>query len=172
MPQFEPFADNLVNLLPPTLSEAVLAASLPGLREGPQDDRLIQLLNKSSDLSWGGLSDASERLLRSALWLLAGDLDRSHSISQEIETSNGSFWHGIMHRREADFSNAKYWFRRVGHHPVFQIISDQCGRDYVDPFAFVDACQHAIEKECDESLAICGRIQWIEWQALTLHCVE
>ena len=45
------------------------------------------------------------------LWLYHDFLDESHSISQEIATSTGSFWHGIMHRREPDPSNAKYWFR-------------------------------------------------------------
>ncbi|HEX3725872.1 MAG TPA: hypothetical protein VHV08_06500, partial [Pirellulales bacterium] len=53
------------------------------------------------------------------LWLRHDFLDESHAISQEIETSGGSYWHGIMHRREGDFANSQYWFRRVGHHPIF-----------------------------------------------------
>ena len=55
---------------------------------------------------------------RSGLWLYHDYLDTSHTISQSISTPTGSYWHGIMHRREPDFSNAKYWFRRVGRHPV------------------------------------------------------
>ena len=54
------------------------------------------------------------------LWLLANGLEQSHQISQSIETPTGSFWHGIMHRREGDFGNSKYWFRRVGRHPIFE----------------------------------------------------
>ena len=54
----------------------------------------------------------------SGLWLLHGYLDQSHTLSQEIHTPTGSYWHGIMHRREPDFPNAKYWFRRVGTHPI------------------------------------------------------
>src|SRR4051812_8366636 len=45
------------------------------------------------------------------IWLLHDYLDESHKISQGIDTTSGSFWHAIMHRREGDFSNAKYWFR-------------------------------------------------------------
>lgn len=59
------------------------------------------------------------RCCLAGVWLLHDFLNESHAISQQIETSSGSFWHGVMHRREGDFSNAKYWFRQVGPHPVF-----------------------------------------------------
>ena len=59
------------------------------------------------------------------VWLLHDFLDESHTISQGIDTPSGSFWHAIMHRREGDFSNAKYWFRRVGQHPVFDALGQR-----------------------------------------------
>jgi hypothetical protein len=62
---------------------------------------------------------AMARCCVSGVWLLHDFLDESHTISQNIATPSGSYWHGIMHRREGDFSNAKYWFDRVGDHPVF-----------------------------------------------------
>ena len=46
--------------------------------------------------------------LRSGLWLYVDELDRSHRISQQIPDATGSFWHGIMHRREGDFGNSHY----------------------------------------------------------------
>src|SRR5262245_45894685 len=52
------------------------------------------------------------------IWLHHDFLDESHAISQEIRTATGSYWHAIMHRREPDAENSKYWWRRVGDHPV------------------------------------------------------
>ena len=57
--------------------------------------------------------------IKSGLLLWNDALDESHNISQELANQTGSYWHGIMHRREPDYSNAKYWFGRVGTHPIF-----------------------------------------------------
>ncbi|MCY3739660.1 MAG: hypothetical protein OXH00_01430 [Candidatus Poribacteria bacterium] len=57
--------------------------------------------------------------IKSGLLLWNDALDESHNISQELSNQTGSYWHGIMHRREPDYSNAKYWFGRVGTHPIF-----------------------------------------------------
>src|SRR5690242_16081592 len=59
------------------------------------------------------------------LWLYHDFLDESHTLSQEIHSTSGSHWHGIMHRREPDYANAKYWFHRVGSHPIFASLADQ-----------------------------------------------
>ena len=58
--------------------------------------------------------------IKSGLLLWNDALDESHNISQGLENQTGSYWHGIMHRREPDYSNAKYWFGRVGTHPFFR----------------------------------------------------
>ena len=60
----------------------------------------------------------------SGLYLYFCAYDESHTISQEVETPEGSFWHGIMHRQEPDPGNAAYWFRRVGQHPIFPQLRD------------------------------------------------
>ncbi|WP_036745462.1 hypothetical protein [Paenibacillus sp. UNC451MF] len=74
-----------------------------------------------SKLSTDGVESSSfpyALAVKAGLYLLNESLDKSHSLSQEIHNSTGSYWHGIMHRMEGDYSNAKYWFRQAGLHPV------------------------------------------------------
>ncbi len=112
------------------------------------------------------------------VWLLHDFLDLSHTVSQGISTASGSFWHGIMHRREGDFSNAKYWFRKVGDHPVYGQLADavqELGEERLlaagewDPFGFVDTCQLAVEGRGLQA-ASCQRAQQLEWELLFDHC--
>lgn len=120
------------------------------------------------------------------LWLRYDFLDESHRISQSIENSSGSFWHGVMHRREGDFDNAKYWFRRVGSHEVFgplaiaaAALAREAGVERAagclvkqadwDPYRFIDLCQQAQENSL--TLAdLCRKIQQREWELLFDHC--
>ncbi|MBW7474426.1 hypothetical protein K0T92_06685 [Paenibacillus oenotherae] len=61
--------------------------------------------------------------LKAGLHLCNDSLDKSHSYSQEIEDdATGCYWHGLMHRMEGDYSNAKYWFYNAGAHPALGTI--------------------------------------------------
>ena len=111
------------------------------------------------------------RCCLSGVWLLHDFLDDSHTISQGISTAEGSFWHGIMHRREGDFSNSKYWFRKVGHHPVFEQIANANALDNWDPFDFVDECQTAI-RSGEEAQQLCRELQQSEWELLFDYCYQ
>ena len=113
----------------------------------------------------------------SGLWLAANYLDTSHDISQGCPSNTGSYWHGIMHRREPDYSNAAYWFRKVGDHPLFaelptaiaDAVSDaspelQALAQKWDPFDFNAVCERNLGGGAEESL--CQDIQAIEWAML------
>lgn len=120
----------------------------------------------------------------SALWLRRGYLAESHALSQVIPSREGSYWHGAMHRREGDWSNAKYWFRKVGDHPIHAALAvdarvlTEDPRDAVarvlhdqlawDPFAFVDMCQDAVEK--GTAAGLCRTLQRREWELLFDYC--
>ena len=118
----------------------------------------------------------------SGIWLLHNYLDQSHVISQDLHCCTGSFWHGIMHRREPDYGNSAYWFRKVDEHPVFGDLVIQLSPDNADttalglicdgqwdPFAFIDLCAQASDP-ADETTKLCQQITSVEWQLLFDYC--
>jgi hypothetical protein len=125
------------------------------------------------------------------LWLRADFLDPAHEISQSLETVEGSYWHAIVHRREPDYENAKYWFRRVGAHPIFSELANEterlaeehavdpvakeflvkaAGRDGWDPFRFVDLCRRASAGGA-AGQQFCRLVQKREWELLFAYCM-
>lgn len=125
----------------------------------------------------------------SGLWLWHDYLDESHEISQDLHSAEGSYWHGIMHRREPDYSNAKYWYRRVGDHPIFPALLDNAtlvaaefdldeparallNKSSWDPDAFVDLCADVARGRSTsrDSQSFCQEIATLEWQLLFDHC--
>jgi hypothetical protein len=77
--------------------------------------------------------------VKAGLHLLNDDLARAHALAQEHEGDKTSdYWHAIVHRREGDFDNAKYWLRQVGRHPVLARVHDGGPAAAV---RFVDRCR-------------------------------
>lgn len=56
--------------------------------------------------------------------------EEAHSLAQNIPTSEGSYFHAIIHRREPDIWNSGYWFGKVGEHPVFPLIYDFIAQNF------------------------------------------
>ncbi len=110
------------------------------------------------------------------LWLLHNFLDESHTISQDIATPTGSYWHGLMHRREPDASNAAYWFRRVGEHPIFPELAEEANSlglrslsSRWDPFVFIDLCEKHRDTGTPDEQTL-RRMQRREWEVLFDYC--
>jgi hypothetical protein len=177
---------------PPAIQEFIGEVRLAPLGPGTSNEAVRSKLEKltaatafapetirDNDLAQGCLA---------GIWLYHDFLDESHHISQEIETVEGSYWHGLMHRREPDFGNSKYWFRRVGRHEVFAELAHAaaaCGKAHDlhpaarllttqnswDPFAFIDLCEQSYRGQvpCEE---LCRLIQEQEWRLLFDFCYQ
>lgn len=123
------------------------------------------------------------------LLLLYDGLDESHTISQELHDATGSYWHAIMHRREPDYGNAKYWFARVRRQPIYPDVAEaarELARDCLaqqpwpaadwivtqdawQPERFVDLCQDARVAGPAAEL-LCRQIQRKECEMLLDFC--
>lgn len=133
----------------------------------------------------GVKSEPDAAALRAGFLQINDFLDHSHEYSQSVQgegtNAAGDYWHAIMHRREPDYSNAKYWFRRVGPHVIFGDlaaavtvlleanpgIAGEWGARLLpsgewDPFAFVDLCESRPRGEDDALSQFAQRVQWIE----------
>ena len=116
-----------------------------------------------------------------ALWLLHDFLEEAHALCQEVAQPCGSYWHGIVHRREGDNGNAKYWFKRASQLTIFQRLSALIASDPLnsslsaepwDAIQFVDLCHRAIETDDHQLIESCKKIQQIEWQVLFDYCYK
>src|SRR5262245_35045418 len=126
---------------PEPLADLLRRLPMALLGPGTPDESVRPLL--------AALGDEVPTACRAGLWLAFDFLDESHRISQDLHTKEGSYWHALMHRREPDYANSKYWFRQVGTHPVFADLAKEAAEAGYpvtgawDAFAFVDACEQA-----------------------------
>lgn len=161
-----------------TLSKQPLCSGKPGHLKFSTDD-----LFETSTIQ----NKAFAQCCLSAMYLGDNQQDLAHEICQDIHSPEGSYWHGIMHRREPDFSNAKYWFRRVGEHEIFSELKRTVYSEFQnkepddaqnllqsqdwDPFTFIDLCQSAWQGN-EKLLSFCEEVQSIEWILLFNHCYD
>ena len=172
----------------PILAPLLDPGRLPELGPGRPDSktqRLVDEVTPDKAFVHSNLVDREmARACLAGLWLHHDHLDLSHAVSQTIHSATGSYWHGIMHRREGDYPNAKYWFRRTGKHPVFADLARGVARltadsgaaaerltsgERWDPYAFVDLCRDCVSGRSDRE-ALCRRIQRLEWELLFDFC--
>jgi len=130
----------------------------------------------------------SDLLLASAL-LYHDHHDPAHDIVQDLKDVEAAIIHAILHRREPDYWNSKYWFRRFDTHPMYLSLGRrvaQWGQDpwqkefarkltlpgAFDSFAFVDLCEaYARKSASDPEVLWLRSVQHAEFEELVLALV-
>jgi hypothetical protein len=132
--------------------EDLLLRLRPG--EPGSTDTILRARNATEPELTGGaiLADADyPRLIRAGLLYAYDALDESHRIVQQIGSVHAAYWHGMLHRREGDFENARYWFRRTGRLGLFgemharaaEVSPLMARQENWDPYLFVGQCEQA-----------------------------
>jgi hypothetical protein len=162
------------------------AADPPGLGPASRASRLGQQELESrleAALNAVDLPPIDKTAVRATALLWHDYLEESHALSQGLHTPTGSFLHGMMHRREPDYTNAKYWFHRVGQHPAYheisraalplltrhavpELVTQLVPNGLWDPFAFIDAVAQAEAQPEDPQRALLVTLQQIEFDSL------
>jgi hypothetical protein len=121
------------------------------------------------------------------LWLWLDGLDESHQIVQPAQSGTLAFWHAIMHRREGDFWNSKYWYARCRNHPAIAelgpaarellgadspVLQHVLDGDHWDADGFVDLVERVHAKPAGDALRQAAvKLQRLEWERLFASCV-
>jgi len=116
-------------------------------------------------------------LVRGGLLYAVDALDEAHKIFQDSPGDVGAYWHGMMHRREGDFDNARYWFRRAGvlpffdtlHHTASEYSALMARQSNWDPYVFTGECEQARFGET-EGLKKLSDLQRAEFETLFDYC--
>ena len=140
-----------------------------------EEARRAMAARKPADL-FPGLREPEAPM--AGLWLYFSCFEEAHQLIDDPKTTEGEYWHAILHRQEPDSGNAAYWFRRVGKHPVFADLAAEAKRilkrhpeaefgiGHWDPFSFVHFCERARQQPGSAQELAAREIQRAEWQLL------
>jgi hypothetical protein len=139
-------------------------------------DTLLKVRAASDAAISGGQPIGKPRnfaLVRGGLLYALDAIDEAHKIFQDSPSDLGSYWHGVMHRREGDFDNARYWFRRAGvlpffgelHHAASEYSALMARQSNWDPYVFTGECEQARYGETS-SLKQLAALQKAEFEAI------
>ncbi len=169
---------------PPAIAQLLRVLPLAPLGPGQPHREVRDQLTALSAAFPAGADQDLVAACRAGLYLAFDFLDEAHTISQDLHTSEGSYWHALMHRREPDFANSAYWFRRVGKHPVYEplrgVAADLAAKVSAqgkfltrqatwDPISFVELCEESYGEKAPCHL-LCRQVQRAEWMLLFEHC--
>jgi hypothetical protein len=122
------------------------------------EERLVSLMPSQLGLDDKFAAHGEWDLFSGGLLYAANLLDKAHEIFQEANSSEGAYWHGMLHRREGDFSNALYWIRRAGRIPALAGMTD------FSPSAFVSDCAAEAARGAEPPHLL--ELQRREWTAM------
>ena len=126
-------------------------------------------------------------LVTAMLWLRLGIIEPSHEIVQNGSTPLASYLHGVVHRLEGDYWNAKYWFRQVQDKQMLQSVSstfikgvEEEGLSEIamslkvmqgttfSPIEFVSVHEHLYNQTnpTSQHTEAMKQMAWIEWRSL------
>ncbi len=166
---------------------AILALDGHGERRMPlahgrcSSDRARALLKAAAAHQIFPGSRAPEAAL-AGLYLYFSCWDEAHETAQNISTSEGSYWHAIVHRQEPDAGNSSYWFRQAGAHPIFPALAARAAEIGInpappavnsvswDPIAFIRICEEARQAPGSPRERQALEVQRAEWQLLFEFC--
>jgi hypothetical protein len=178
-----PLAISIINANPNAYSSLVVEGGTPtmarDLLEGVKPEQLI--VGSASSL-------VAPNAMLAGLWLWHDGLEESHRISQSMHDATGSFWHAIMHRREGDFSNSKYWYAKTSGHPLYETLAREAG-DAINHLpadkrllrivaigwnanALVDLVESVHENPKDPAYKAAVELQRLEWKVLFRFCAR
>ena len=170
-------------------AQAAYAELVPTSPPPPDAAELLHAMTPADVIDNPLASADDAACVLAALWLWHDALDLAHPIAQVIDTPAGSLLHAIIHRREGDFTNAKYWYARSRQHPSLPAIGIQANdvlrnapadksllrlnlnNTWNGP-AFVDLVEQVHTTPADPRHAMAIALQQLEWRVLFDHCLR
>ncbi len=156
------------------LQEDLLRKLIPQESSAPLLARRIREADDAAIAGGRAIGDpAVFPLVRGGLFYAVDAIHEAHSVFQDASGDLGAYWHGMMHRREGDFDNARYWFRRAGklgffdalHHAACEHSALMARQSNWDPYVFTGECEQA-RFGADENLKELAALQLIEFEGV------
>ena len=142
-----------------------------------------------------GLKNAQAlSFLQSALYIYFDCFDEAHQIAQDHEGLIGNWLHALLHRREPDAGNSKYWYARVDlpqgtsrgiAEETLKCLGDSPAKELAgfqqklskskkwEPKTFVDLVEKFRGEDSNApAYRLLAKIQEIEWRALAEYILS